>query len=228
MNIVHIGTGTKEEAHYILDLRRSGHKVFLPGLANREQLVRRIMDADEIHVWDITREFELGMIYFYSVHALHHSLSWTVRLFGDGRGGSDLSRLFREIAGVCLTCGGKKKVRHWYAMDELGWKDCPDCAKAKFGRGPRSEYKPFVPPCEKGTGPCDAERAQVCAGRGGCAKKPNIDIVVDSAKAKFVPPCHSGIGPCNDCGEKVECKRLRAEHAAGENGKAPCSLRSAE
>ncbi len=101
MNIVHIGAGTSpEEIAHIVALLRAWHDVFVPGLGGGgyEQLVRRIIDADEIHVWDIGREFELGMVYFYSVHKLH----WRVKLFGDALiGGRDsLTPLFASCGGV--------------------------------------------------------------------------------------------------------------------------------
>lgn len=124
MKIVHIGAGTaSEEKFAITALQMVGHEVFVAG-KEYEQLVHRIIDADEIHVWDIDREFELGMVYFYSVH---FKPGWVIKLFGDGRCHGTLSSLFRGLAGTCLTCGGHRKVRHWYAMDELGWKPCPVC-----------------------------------------------------------------------------------------------------
>ncbi len=82
MNIVHIGRGTTvEEIEHITEQRDAGHDYFVPGDSTYEQLVRRIMDADEIHIWDITKEFELGMIYFFSVEALHHKLHWRIVIF---------------------------------------------------------------------------------------------------------------------------------------------------
>ena len=84
MKIVHIGAGTTEaEIKHISTARIAGHDYFVPGDSTYEQTVRRIQDADEIHIWDMGREFELGMICFYSVHALHYKLRWRVRIFDD-------------------------------------------------------------------------------------------------------------------------------------------------
>ena len=155
MNIVHIGAGTtRSEIEHITEMRDAGHDYFVPGDSTCEQTVRRIMDADEIHIWDLTREFELGMVYFFSVHALHHKLNWCIKLFGDGRDGGNLSTVFRNAAGTCLTCGGRGRIRHWYAMDELGWIRCPDCPN------PNEAKAMFVPPCH---GPCND-----CADKARC------------------------------------------------------------
>lgn len=87
MKIVHIGAGTTlAEIKHIAEQREAGHDYFVPGDNTYEQTVRRIMDADEIHVFDITREFELGLVYFFSVEALHHKLHWRIRLFDDADG----------------------------------------------------------------------------------------------------------------------------------------------
>lgn len=87
MKIVHIGKGcVPEEINSIVFLREAGHEVYVPGHAvpgTHEQLVRRIIDADEIHIWDAAMVFELGMVYFFSVHALHYGLGWCIRVFCD-------------------------------------------------------------------------------------------------------------------------------------------------
>ncbi len=120
MKIVFIGSDdTLEAIEHIIKHREAGDDVFVPGDSTGEQLVRRIMDADEIHIWDITDEFKLGMVYFFAQHALHHKLRWAIKLFGDF---GKLTPLFAELANVCPTCGGKV-----VAQDELGWKDCPEC-----------------------------------------------------------------------------------------------------
>lgn len=100
MNIVHIGAGTTlAEIKHITALRDAGHDYFVPGDSTHEQTVRRIINADEIHIWDISREFELGLVYFHSVGALHYNLNWRVRLFCAG-GRDSLTPLFAGIAAM--------------------------------------------------------------------------------------------------------------------------------
>lgn len=89
MKIVFIGSDdTLEAIDHVIEHREAGHDVYVPGPGG-EQLVRRIIDADEIHIWDRDMEFELGMVYFFSVHALHYGLSWAIKMFNgvddDGR-----------------------------------------------------------------------------------------------------------------------------------------------
>ena len=77
LKIVHIGKGTTpDEINHIIGLRSYGHSVYVPGNSTHEQLIRRIMDAGMV--------FELGMVYFYSVYALHHRLHWVVKWHCDG------------------------------------------------------------------------------------------------------------------------------------------------
>lgn len=84
MNIVHIGRGTTpEEIDHIMSLRDAGNDVYVPGDSTGEQLVRRIIGAQEIHVWNADMVFELGMVYFYSVHALHYGTAWAIKVFCD-------------------------------------------------------------------------------------------------------------------------------------------------
>lgn len=82
MRIVHIGKAVSVQEHnHIISRRDAGHEVYVPGDGTGEQLVRRIIEADEIHVWDASMVFELGMVYFYSVHATQYHLSWMIRVF---------------------------------------------------------------------------------------------------------------------------------------------------
>lgn len=96
MNIVHIGgCNTQAEIKHITELRDAGHDYYVPGDSTFEQTVRRIMDADEIHIWDINREFELGLVFFFSVHALHHKLHWRIKIFDKVKG--PYNDLFHKI-----------------------------------------------------------------------------------------------------------------------------------
>lgn len=107
MNIVHIGKGTgHEEILHIAGLRADGHDVYVPGERTGEQLVRRIIDADQIHIWDATMVFELGMVYFYSVYALHHKLGWSIKVFCDPNPALPVFAQFESRPWPCETGTG--------------------------------------------------------------------------------------------------------------------------
>lgn len=159
MNIVHIGAGTTlAEIEHIAGYRDAGHDYYVPGDSTHEQLVRRIPGADEIHVWDISREFELGMVYFFLVHALHYKLNQRVRLFGDAlAGGRDsLTPLFAEQHKECETCDGDGHVARQWVDDKYEAVKCGKCG----GSG-----KQFEPPCHSGIGPCGD-----CGDRAECER----------------------------------------------------------
>jgi hypothetical protein len=117
-----------------------------------EQLVKRLCFADEVHIWDMSNEFWLGLVYFQAMLDQRTRQTCRIRLMNDAVG--RLSNIFELLHNRCLTCGGARRVRHWYAPDELGWKDCPNCVKT------------FVPPCTSGLGPCNE-----CADAEECKKK---------------------------------------------------------
>ena len=76
LKIVHIGKATAgTEVEHIKCQRDAGNEVYVyaPGQNTYEQLMRRIFAAD--------MPFELGMVYFFSLHALHHKLNWKIRVF---------------------------------------------------------------------------------------------------------------------------------------------------
>ena len=78
LKIVHIGKATAgTEVEHIKCQRDAGNEVYVyaPGQNTYEQLMRRIIDADEIHIFAADMPFELGMVYFFSLHALHHKLT---------------------------------------------------------------------------------------------------------------------------------------------------------
>lgn len=82
--IVFVGDSmTPEAVKHIHDL--ANDEVYVAEINFGPQLVRRIIDADEIHLFHVNRddEFELGMIYFFSVHALHYRLGWKIKVFGE-------------------------------------------------------------------------------------------------------------------------------------------------
>lgn len=103
LNIVHIGKGTAlAEIDHIVELRTAGHDVYVPGDSTYEQLVRRIIDADEIHIFDTGMVFELGMIYLFSVHAQHYGLGWVIKMFGDPNPADKFFTLFTQHARMIL------------------------------------------------------------------------------------------------------------------------------
>jgi hypothetical protein len=84
-NILFIGDHELPGAVKHIDaLHVAGDIVHVADIDHGEQLVRRIIDADEIHLWHTTvdDEFALGMVYFFSIHARHYNLHWTVKVFG--------------------------------------------------------------------------------------------------------------------------------------------------
>jgi hypothetical protein len=158
MNIVCIGRPKVEYDR--------GVAVLVAAEGHEEQLVKRLCFADEVHIWDMRNEFWLGLVYFHAMLDARTRRQCRIRLmFRDthiacGRVG----KLFEELHERCLTCGGERRVRHWYAQDELGWKRCPDCVPpAAKTCALQGEAKPFVPPCGSGIGPCNE-----CSGREKC------------------------------------------------------------
>ena len=96
--IVFIGnTETTDALNHIIKHREAGDEVYLAEPECGEQMVRRIIDADEVHLFHATAEdsFELGMVYFFGVHALHYKLHWTLKIFGGEAEGH--LRMFNEI-----------------------------------------------------------------------------------------------------------------------------------
>ena len=96
MKIVFIGdTVTTAADEHIAKCCKQGHEVYVPIVNAGEQLVRRIIDADEIHLFHVTPDdaFELGMVFFFTVHALHYRLHWEVKVFG---GNEDQLRMFTQ------------------------------------------------------------------------------------------------------------------------------------
>lgn len=194
MNIVFIGEDdTLAAINHVIEHREAGHDVYVPGPGTGEQLVRRIIDADEIHIWDRDMEFELGMVYFFSVHALHYGLGWVIKMFNGVDTAGRLTALFtNQDTGhddgeqpillpvpvlppvQCTTCGGKRKVRHWYAKDELGWKQCPKCDPLKAAGG------------------------YLCDEKLPCSE--SIEM--------------RGI-PCRECGSADECEQIRKRYTDG-------------
>jgi hypothetical protein len=73
------GAGVK----HIAKLRKAGDDVYIADSSCGEQMVRRIIDADEVHLFEVDRDdaFELGMVYFFTVHALHYKLHWKIKVF---------------------------------------------------------------------------------------------------------------------------------------------------
>ena len=71
--------------------------------------MRRICDADEIHIFDATREFELGMVCFFSVEALHHR---RIKIFDDRiwHGSARLSGITRLLFSVKDVVPGTEKI----------------------------------------------------------------------------------------------------------------------
>lgn len=134
MKIVHIGKAVSVQEHnHIISRREAGHEVYVPGDSTGEQLVRRIIDADEIHIWDASMVFELGMVYFYSVHATHYRLSWVIRIF----------------------CEPDPELPVFQQQFNRGL----DAGERPILFGPESDAiflktRVFVPPCGSGVGPC--------------------------------------------------------------------------
>jgi hypothetical protein len=170
-----------------------GDAVYVATEGMEEQLVKRLCFADEIHIWDMSNEFWLGLVYFQAMLDARTRRTCRIRLmFRDthiacGR----IGKLFEELHDRCLTCGGERRVRHWYAQDELRWKDCPECA----AKTEKSWPAPIKAEKQAKTGMeyelDSANGKPSCAVQGG---------------AEFVPPCHSGVGPCNECGGRCRCR----------------------
>jgi hypothetical protein len=84
LKIVFIGCSETPQAdQHILKHREAGDVVCVADPAHGEQMVRRIIDADEVHLFEVDRDdaFELGMVYFFAVHALHYKLHWKIKVF---------------------------------------------------------------------------------------------------------------------------------------------------
>ena len=95
--IVFIGDAETPDAQEHIDAcRKAGDDLFVADIVLGEQLVRRIIDADEIHLWHVDEQeaFELGMVYFYGVHAVHYKLHWKIMVFGVG---CHLTNMFQDF-----------------------------------------------------------------------------------------------------------------------------------
>jgi len=107
MNIVFIGDAeTTAAVEHIGKHRESGDEVYVGEVECGEQMVRRIIDADEVHLFHVTPDdsFELGMVYFFSIHARHYKLHWMIKIFGfDG----DMLRMFAQGEGPEAESGPK-------------------------------------------------------------------------------------------------------------------------
>lgn len=90
-----------------------------------EQLVKRLCFADEIHIWDGSNEFWLGLVYFQAMLDARTRKTCRIRLMAATT--PRLAAVFAELHDRCLRCGNAGRIRHWIAQDELGWRDCPDC-----------------------------------------------------------------------------------------------------
>jgi len=125
LKIVHIGKATAgTEVEHIKYQRDAGNEVYVyaPGQNTYEQLMRRIIDADEIHIFAADMPFELGMVYFFSLHALHHKLNWSVRVFCNS---NPTLRVFqRQQMPVCAH----PKFKAHAGCDKCETKaDCAEC-----------------------------------------------------------------------------------------------------
>ncbi len=148
LKIVHIGRGTTpDEINHIIGLRSYGHDVYIPGDSTHEQLIRRIIDADEIHIFDAGMVFELGMVYFFSVHALHYRLSWVVKWYCDG------SALPVFPPPPQFEVNEQRPI-----LDD---EEAAAAHHALTGERPI-----LLPPCERS----NDKRARFCKTKGGCAK----------------------------------------------------------
>ena len=84
--IVFIGCHETPQAdEHIQAIRKAGDDLYVAGdgIDCGEPLVRRIIDADEVHLYEVDRDdaFVLGMVYFFAVHALHYKLHWKIKVF---------------------------------------------------------------------------------------------------------------------------------------------------
>lgn len=183
-NIVHIGKGTTpQEIDAIIALRDAGHDVYVPGDSTGEQLVRRIIYSDEVHIWDASMVFELGIVYFFSVHALHYRLSWLVKVFCDPGRGNTLLPLFTQSAAEPGLDVGEKPILLDLVEPEpefvppchSGIGPCNECTKRELCEQERAEHKaePKLP-CGAGRTVCANPEFRMHAGCGKCAANEGV------------------------------------------------------
>ena len=106
-----------------------GTAVYVAEEGMEEQLVKRLCFADEVHIWDMSNEFWLGLVYFQTMLDQRTRQKCRIRIMQNTGWAKEyrLFKVFEELHDRCLRCGGAGRVRHWFAQDELGWKDCPEC-----------------------------------------------------------------------------------------------------